>query len=105
MEGITDFIAGIIAAPFICIGWMIVGFIAGALARRVMGSPDRWFWSDIILGLLGALVGGFIASIALGGYTKPDAGIGLWVANIAIATVGAIVLIAIRNAVFGKRRR
>jgi uncharacterized membrane protein YeaQ/YmgE (transglycosylase-associated protein family) len=101
---IGGFIGDIIAAPFVCIGWLIVGLIAGALARRLMGSPDRFFVMDIILGLLGAVVGGLLASLLLGGYTKPDAGIGLWLANIVIATVGAVVLIAIRNVVLGRPR-
>ena len=96
-----ELIGNIIAAPFICIGWMIVGLIAGALARRLMGSPDRPFILDIVLGLIGAMVGGFVAGLL--GLYKPDGGVGLWVANIAIATIGAVIVIFIANALTGRR--
>ncbi len=53
-----DFIGGLIASPFICIGWIIVGIIAGALARQIAGSADSPWWMDMLLGLAGAFVGG-----------------------------------------------
>lgn len=100
---IGGLVGDIITAPFLCIGWLIIGFIAGALARRIMGSPNRWFWSDILLGIVGAWVGGFIASLF--NLYQPDGGISYWIANIVIATIGAIILIGIGNRVFGGARR
>lgn len=99
-----DFINSIIAAPFACCGWLIVGFIAGALARRLTGSPDRSFVSDIILGLIGALIGGLVTSVLLG-YSRPESGLSLWIANIVVATLGAAILIFIGNALLGGTRR
>ncbi|MCB9455464.1 MAG: GlsB/YeaQ/YmgE family stress response membrane protein [Anaerolineaceae bacterium] len=78
-------------------GWLIVGAIAGALARRFMGAKDRPLVNDIILGLLGALVGGFVASLF--DLYKPDGGLGLVLVNLVVATVGAMILIFIGRAI------
>ncbi len=98
---IGELIGSIVSAPFICIGWIIVGAIAGAVARQIMGSSNRPFLSDLILGLLGALVGGFVASLL--GLYKPDGGLGLVLVNLVIAIVGAVILIAIGRALMGRR--
>jgi uncharacterized membrane protein YeaQ/YmgE (transglycosylase-associated protein family) len=93
---IGGIIGGIISAPFLCIGWLIVGAIAGALARQLMGAKNRPLINDIILGLLGALVGGFLASLF--DLYKPNGGLGSVVVNLVIATVGAMVLIFVGRA-------
>lgn len=95
LEAITDVIQWIISAPFILIGWIIVGAIAGELARRFTGSTDKSFLSDLGLGILGAIIGGFIAGIV--GVGLPAGGIGLFIANLVIATFGAAVLILIKR--------
>jgi uncharacterized membrane protein YeaQ/YmgE (transglycosylase-associated protein family) len=58
-----EFITDVLAAPFICIGWIIVGAVAGALARNLMKSGDYPFLSDLILGIAGAVIGGFLAGL------------------------------------------
>jgi uncharacterized membrane protein YeaQ/YmgE (transglycosylase-associated protein family) len=98
---IGDLISTIVSAPFICIGWLIVGFLAGAIARQVMGSPNASFVSDIILGLIGAFVGGLVASLL--GFYKPAGGLELVLVNLVISMIGAIVLIAIGRALSGSR--
>jgi uncharacterized membrane protein YeaQ/YmgE (transglycosylase-associated protein family) len=77
--------------------WIIVGLIAGALAKFIMpGDDPGGFIITIILGIAGAVVGGFLASlIGIGG-----GGI-IW--TIIIATIGAIILLAIYRAVAGGR--
>ena len=79
------------------IGWIIIGLIAGALAKFIMpGDDPGGFIITIILGIAGALVGGFLAGlIGIGG-----GGI-IW--SIIIATIGAIILLAIYRAVAGNR--
>jgi uncharacterized membrane protein YeaQ/YmgE (transglycosylase-associated protein family) len=79
------------------IGWIIIGLIAGALAKFIMpGDDPGGFIITIILGIAGALVGGFLAGlIGIGG------GGTLW--TIIIATIGAIILLAIYRAVAGGR--
>jgi uncharacterized membrane protein YeaQ/YmgE (transglycosylase-associated protein family) len=99
-----DTINWIIASPVICLGWLIVGFIAGALARRIMGSPNRNFISDIILGIIGAVIGGWVAGLF--GMRPADGvfGLELVLVHLVIATIGAVILIAIKNAIFGRRK-
>ncbi len=95
-----DFITDLLAAPFICIGWIIVGAIAGALARSIMRSQDKPLLSDIILGIAGAIIGGLLAGLLGMGPGPNTAGLELVLINLVIATVGAIVLIALRRALF-----
>jgi len=77
--------------------WIIVGGIAGALAKLIMpGDDPGGFIITIILGIAGAFVGGFLASlIGIGG------GGLIW--TTIIATIGAIILLAIYRAVAGGR--
>ena len=77
--------------------WIIVGGIAGALAKLIMpGDDPGGFIITIILGIAGALVGGFLASlIGIGG------GGLIW--SIIIATIGAIILLAIYRLIAGNR--
>lgn len=80
------------------IGWIIIGLIAGALGKLVMpGDDPGGIIVTILLGIAGAVVGGFLAGlIGLGG-----GGI-LW--TIVVATLGAIILLAIYRAIVGSRR-
>ena len=94
-----DFIGDIAAAPFICLGWVIVGAIAGALARSIMKSNDMPFLADVILGIAGAFIGGILAGIAGLGPGEDAGGLGLVLVNLVIATFGAMVLIGARRAV------
>jgi uncharacterized membrane protein YeaQ/YmgE (transglycosylase-associated protein family) len=98
---IGDVIGWIVSAPFVILGWLIVGAIAGDLARRVTKSQDRGCLSDWILGVVGAIVGGLLASPF--GVAFPDSGLMLVVANLIVATIGAVALIALRRALFGNR--
>ena len=98
-----DFITGMLASPFICIGWIIVGAIAGALARQLTGAGDKPFIQDLILGILGAIVGGFIAGFVMGPGLFNDGGISLVLVNLVVATIGAVILIMIRRAITGTR--
>lgn len=79
------------------IGWIIIGLVAGALAKLIMpGDDPGGIIVTIIIGIAGALVGGFLAGlIGIGG-----GGI-IW--TIIIATIGAIILLAIYRAVVGAR--
>jgi uncharacterized membrane protein YeaQ/YmgE (transglycosylase-associated protein family) len=87
----------IIFSPLLCIGWIIVGAIAGSLARNLMGAADRSFVSDVVLGIAGAIVGGFLAGLVGLGPSDDAGGIGLVLINLVIATVGAMLLIQLRR--------
>jgi uncharacterized membrane protein YeaQ/YmgE (transglycosylase-associated protein family) len=73
------------------ISWIIVGLIAGALGKLILpGDDPGGFIVTLLIGMAGALVGGFIVGL-LGG--TGVTGFNIW--SILVATVGAIVLLAV----------
>jgi uncharacterized membrane protein YeaQ/YmgE (transglycosylase-associated protein family) len=83
------------------LSWLVVGLIAGFLASRVMRGGGYGLVGDIIVGIVGALIGGFLAATLLG-ITDPVSGINL--ASILVAFVGAVILIWLLRLVSGRRR-
>jgi uncharacterized membrane protein YeaQ/YmgE (transglycosylase-associated protein family) len=71
------------------ITWIILGLVAGALAKFIMpGKDPGGFFVTIIIGILGAILGGFLGTfIGLGKIESFDIG------GILIATAGAILLL------------
>jgi uncharacterized membrane protein YeaQ/YmgE (transglycosylase-associated protein family) len=100
MDAIGNFFSWLITAPFACIGWIIIGFIAGALARRLMGSTDAPFVLDVVLGIVGAWIGGFILGLLGFGDTLD---IGFGIGSLITALIGAIILIFIGRLIAGRR--
>jgi uncharacterized membrane protein YeaQ/YmgE (transglycosylase-associated protein family) len=82
------------------VAWIVVGAIAGFLANRIMGTRDGLLVT-LILGIVGALVGGWVAATVL----HVGSVNGINVESIVIATVGAVVLIALARGLKGSRRR
>ncbi|MBK9231141.1 MAG: GlsB/YeaQ/YmgE family stress response membrane protein [Anaerolineae bacterium] len=83
------------------LAWIVVGLIAGWLASQVMRGGSYGVIGDIILGVVGAVIGGFLAANLL---NMPDAVNGINVTSIFVAFVGAVILIAILRMVSGRRR-
>ncbi|MCX6027854.1 MAG: GlsB/YeaQ/YmgE family stress response membrane protein [Chloroflexi bacterium] len=83
------------------LAWIVVGLISGWLASRVMKGRGSGLVGDLVLGVVGALLGGFLASTLL---KMPDAVNGINVTSILVAFVGAVILIALLRAVSGRRR-
>jgi uncharacterized membrane protein YeaQ/YmgE (transglycosylase-associated protein family) len=80
------------------IGWIVLGLIAGFIASKIVNRTGEGFFMDIVLGIVGALVGGFIFN-ALGA-----AGItGFNLYSMVVAVIGAIVLLLVYHALFGRR--
>jgi uncharacterized membrane protein YeaQ/YmgE (transglycosylase-associated protein family) len=79
------------------IAWIIIGLVAGALAKLIMpGDDPGGIIVTILIGVAGAFVGGFLASLiglAEGGL--------IW--TIVVATIGAIILLAIYRMLVGGR--
>ena len=77
--------------------WIIVGLIAGALAKWVMPGPDPGgIIVTIIIGIVGAVVGGWLLSlVGIGG----GAGSGGWTSSILAGVLGALILLGIYRAV------
>ena len=68
--------------------WLIVGLIAGVLASLVMGGTGYGLVGDIIIGLVGAFVGGWLFQQL--GVTSPFGGLA---GTIFVAFIGAVVLL------------
>lgn len=83
------------------LSWIVVGLIAGWLAGTVMKGGGYGLVGDIIVGIVGAMVGGFIAANFLG---MPDAVNGINLGSIVVAFLGAVVVIAILRVLSGGSR-
>jgi uncharacterized membrane protein YeaQ/YmgE (transglycosylase-associated protein family) len=82
------------------IAWILLGLVAGFLAGQVMKGGGYGLVGDIVLGIVGAVVGGYLASTLLGLDVN-----GFNVMSILIAFIGACLVIGISRAVSGNRAR
>jgi uncharacterized membrane protein YeaQ/YmgE (transglycosylase-associated protein family) len=80
------------------IGWIILGLIAGFIANKIVNKSGRGFFLDLVLGIVGAIVGGFIFS-ALG--ASGITGLNLY--SMVVAVIGAIVVLVVYHWVSGRR--
>jgi uncharacterized membrane protein YeaQ/YmgE (transglycosylase-associated protein family) len=81
------------------IGWIILGLIAGFIASKIVNKQGEGVILDIVLGIVGAIVGGFIFT-RLG--AVGTSGFNIW--SMIVAIVGAIIVLLIYHAVFGRSR-
>lgn len=81
------------------IAWLIIGLIVGWLAGQWMKSGSFEVLGDIILGIVGALVGGYLASVVLNIANPVNV---LDIASLIVAIIGAIILVAVVRAVTGR---
>ncbi len=80
------------------LGWILFGLITGFVASRVVNQRGEGCILNIALGILGALVGGFIfSSIGGSGIT----GFNLY--SMFVAVIGAVIVLVIYHAVTGRR--
>jgi len=78
--------------------WIILGLIAGFIGSKIVDQQGQGLWLNIALGIVGALVGGFLFSFfGSSGVT----GLDLW--STIVAIVGSVVVLLIYNAVTGRR--
>lgn len=81
------------------IAWIIIGVIAGWLTGKIMKGSGFGFFVDMLVGLAGALIGGFLsAHLGLGGVGEH----GL-IISIVIAVIGAVILTWIVRLLSGNR--
>src|SRR5215204_3876721 len=79
------------------IAWIVVGLIAGVLGKLIMpGDDPGGIIVTILIGMVGAVIGGFVVGL-LGG--TGATGFNIW--SILVATLGAIILLAIYRAIAG----
>ena len=81
------------------IALIVLGLVAGWLAGMVMRGGGYGIVGDIVLGILGALIGGWITGIVTG----QDVTLSFNLPSLLVAVLGAIVLIAISRALSGRR--
>ena len=79
--------------------WIILGLIAGFVGAKIVNREGQGFWLDIALGIVGAVVGGFLFSLfGASGVT------GLNIYSMIVAVVGSVVVLPLYNSIVGRRR-
>ena len=80
------------------IGWIIFGVITGFIASKIVNKQGEGFILNMVLGIVGAMVGGFLATqLGFGGI------VGFNIGSMVIAIVGAIIVLFVYNAIVGRR--
>lgn len=80
------------------IAWIVLGAIAGWITNMIMGGGEGVI-ATIILGIVGAVVGGWLAGTVL----KVADVTGINIESIVVAVVGAVIVVAVYRAVAGRR--
>jgi uncharacterized membrane protein YeaQ/YmgE (transglycosylase-associated protein family) len=84
------------------IGWILLGLIAGAIAKAILpGSQGGGWIVTIILGIVGALLGGFLGSVLFNAPLEDFFSLQTWL----LAIGGAIIVLLIYGAVTRGSRR
>jgi uncharacterized membrane protein YeaQ/YmgE (transglycosylase-associated protein family) len=77
------------------IAWIVLGLIAGFIASKIVNRSGEGFLVDVILGIAGAVVGGFLfnefGAVGVTGFNLYSMG---------VAVIGAIVILVIYHALF-----
>jgi uncharacterized membrane protein YeaQ/YmgE (transglycosylase-associated protein family) len=80
------------------LGFIVVGLIAGVIARFLVPGPDPMGWiGTIVLGIIGSFVGGFLANLIFGGT------LAISPSGIVGSIIGAIIVLLIWRQVGGRR--
>jgi uncharacterized membrane protein YeaQ/YmgE (transglycosylase-associated protein family) len=80
------------------IGWIVVGLIAGAIASRIVAGRGFGCLVDIVVGVIGAFVGGFLVSQFI--HTSTAYG---FFGSLLVAVIGATVFLAVLKLLAGGR--
>lgn len=81
------------------LAWIVLGVVAGFIASKLVNKSGGGLVFDLVLGVVGAVVGGFLFGlVGESGVT----GLNLW--SLLVAVIGAIVVLLIYHAVAGRRR-
>jgi uncharacterized membrane protein YeaQ/YmgE (transglycosylase-associated protein family) len=80
------------------LSWLILGLIAGFIGARIVNKQGQGFFLDIALGVIGAIVGGFLFSaVGAQGIT------GLNIYSMIVAVIGSVVVLVGYHAIEGRR--
>jgi len=80
------------------IAWIVLGAIAGWITNLIMGGKEGVI-ATILLGIVGAIVGGWLAGTVL----KVADVTGINIESIIVAVIGAVIVVAVYRAVIGRR--
>lgn len=79
-------------------GWIFLGLIAGFLASKIVNSSGQGMLLDIVLGIVGAIVGGLVFSLfGASGVT------GFNIYSLIVAVIGSVVVLWLYHALTGRR--
>ncbi len=83
------------------LGWILLGLVAGVIAKALLpGDDPGGFIVTVIIGIVGALLGGFLArALGFGDPIDEFFDVSTWLA----AIIGAVILLVIYRAVTGRR--
>ncbi len=78
--------------------WIILGLIAGFIASKIVNKTGAGMTMDIALGVVGAIVGGFIASAVFG--MSGVTGVNIW--SIIVSVIGAVIVLWVYHKVVAR---
>ena len=82
------------------LGWIVLGLIAGAIAKLIMpGDDPGGIIVTMLLGILGAVIGGFIGSRIFGIGLQTFWNLQTWI----VAIIGSLILLIIYRLIVGRR--
>lgn len=81
------------------LAWIVLGLIAGFIASRIVNNTGQGIVIDILLGIVGAVVGGFLFNQ----FGEPGVS-GLNLYSLLVAVVGAVAVLWLYHALIGRRR-
>jgi uncharacterized membrane protein YeaQ/YmgE (transglycosylase-associated protein family) len=82
------------------LAWVILGLIAGFIGSKIVNKAGDGLFLDIILGIVGAVVGGWLFSaFGMSGVS------GLNIYSLLVAVVGSVVFLVVYHALTGRRSR
>jgi uncharacterized membrane protein YeaQ/YmgE (transglycosylase-associated protein family) len=81
------------------ISWLILGLIAGFIGSKIVNKSGQGLWLDIALGIVGAVVGGFLFSGVFG--VEGITGLNVW--SLIVAIIGSVVVLWGYHALAGRR--
>ncbi len=87
-------------APYMgFISWIILGLIAGFIGSKIVNRTGEGVFLDIILGVVGAVIGGYLFNLA---GAQGVTGLNIW--SLVVAVIGAIVVLLVYQLIAGGGR-
>jgi uncharacterized membrane protein YeaQ/YmgE (transglycosylase-associated protein family) len=79
------------------IAWIVLGLVSGFIASKIVNKTGEGLLLDVVLGIVGAVVGGFLFHLV--GATGVD-GFNAW--SLFVAVIGAVVVLVVKHAIVGR---